>query len=114
MSLAFGLTFWEQALLAESKDAKKSTSADASSPSAAAEGVSSEDLHFYVVSFCLDMSVGKLEQAQTHVDELKKHGAVGAQAVEDFLVDELLDPALDSIPKPVLHGFLKQLRDQLA
>jgi phage FluMu protein Com len=77
------------------------------------EQVSSADLHHFVVNYCLDMAGSKLERAQTHVKRLRRFGPTAVQAVDDFLSGRALEPALDSVPRRLLEGFLKQLRDQL-
>jgi len=75
--------------------------------------VSAEDLHHFVVNFCLDMSASKLNRAPRHAEELREFGNTGLQAVEDFLSGKVIEPALDGIPTGVLHGFLKELRERL-
>ena len=77
------------------------------------QDVSSKDLHHFVVNYCLDMSASNIERAESHAAKLRKFGPVGAQAVEDFLMDEALEPALDAIPRPLLQGFLKRLRQEV-
>lgn len=78
------------------------------------DDLTSEDLHHFVVNYCLDMAHGKLERAETYVARLGHFGQLGRQAVEDFLAGEAIEPGLDTIPKPVMEGYLKQLQEQLA
>ncbi|HUU21156.1 MAG TPA: hypothetical protein VM389_01345 [Phycisphaerae bacterium] len=77
------------------------------------EDLASEDLHHFVVNYCLDMANAKLERAAVHVKKLKEFRGAGVQAVDDFLMGTALEPALGKIPPRVLQGFLKQLRQQL-
>lgn len=75
--------------------------------------VSTEDLHHVVVNYCLDMSNGDLERAETYVTQLRRFGDTSLQAADDFLSGRVLEPALDSIPVKVLQGFLKNLMGDL-
>jgi hypothetical protein len=74
------------------------------------EKLASEDLHHFVVNYCLDMAGGRLPRAAQHADQLKRHGILGIRAVDDFLGGTVREPALEHIPKPVLQGLLKELR----
>ena len=75
--------------------------------------ITSDDLRHFVVNYCLDLADGKLERAETHVEQLKRYGRLGGQAVEDFISGSATDPALDQVPRPVIQGFLKQLKGQI-
>lgn len=77
------------------------------------EGVSSEDLHHFVINYCIDMADGKLDRAQTYVPQLKKFGSPALEAIDDFASGQVLEPALDRIPPRVLQGFLTDLRDRV-
>ena len=99
----------EQDLLDERKDTASKTP-----PLEHREDVSQEELHHFVVNYCLDMAASKLERANMHAQQLKKFGKVGVQAVDDFITGSTLEPALDSIPSRLLNGFLKQLRKEVA
>ena len=78
------------------------------------EDLKPEDLHHLVVNYCLDMSGSKLQQAESHVAEMKKVQHTAREAVDEFLAGSVLEPALDHIPTKILHGFLTNLREQLA
>ena len=75
--------------------------------------IQSSDLHHFVVNYCLDMADGKLQRAEQHVEQLQRYGMVGYQAVEDFLSGMATEPAMDHIPRPVLLGFLRELKAQI-
>ncbi len=77
------------------------------------EDLAAPDLHHFVVNYCLDLAGGKLERAEITVGQLRKLGAPGKAAVDDFLQGRTTEKALDQIPKPVLKGFLMQLRGKL-
>jgi hypothetical protein len=77
------------------------------------EELSSEDLHHFVINYCIDMAAGNLERAHKHADELKGFGKLGAEAVKYFQIVQGTEPALAKIPPPVVQGFLKDLTDRL-
>jgi len=77
------------------------------------EDLDTEDLHHFVVNYCLDMGGGRLDRAQAHVQKLKSFGQKGIGAVNDFITGRAGEPALKNIPRPVLMGFLKQLSERL-
>jgi len=77
--------------------------------------LTSEDLHHFVVNYCLDMSAGLLERADQHAAKLKEFRYLGHQAVEDFLTGKAAEESLSlgNIPPKVLEGLLKRLSKQL-
>jgi len=77
------------------------------------ENLAGKDLHHLVVNYCMDMADSNLERATMHAAQLKKFGAPGVEAVDDFLTGKALEQVLDSIPRRVLQGFLTQLRKLL-
>ncbi len=103
-----------QALYEREKALLEETGGPAPVPLEHREDLTSEDLHHFVVNYCLDLADGKLAQADEHVAQLNRYGEPGARAVEDFISGTATEPALDHIPRPVIQGFLKQLKGQLA
>ena len=77
------------------------------------QDLASEDLHHFVVNYCLDMSRGLLDKSALHVTELKKFGYLSHQAVEDFITGKAAEDALAGIPPAVLNGFLSELSERL-
>lgn len=77
------------------------------------KNVSAEDLHHFVVNYCLDFYESRLDRLPQHVAGLKKLKDLGLQAVADFAGGKVKEPALNPIPPRVLQGVLAQLRDQL-
>ena len=75
--------------------------------------LSGKDLRHFAINYCLDMANSNLERAPTHAAKLKGFGAPGRQAVEDLMNDAVMDPALSSLPEPLVRGFLKQLIAEL-
>ena len=98
----------ERDLLAENADVESAP------PLEQRENLAGEDLHHFVVNYCLDMAASNLERAATHVERLRSFGPVGRQAVEDFRKGKAAEPALKAIPKALIDGFLIQLADKLA
>ena len=103
----------EQALLEQERELLAETAPPQAVPLDQREDLSSEDLHHFVVNYCLDLVAGKLDRAETHIAELKKHSQLGVAAVDDFIKGKVTEPALGDIPPPVLQGFLKQLRGEV-
>ena len=77
------------------------------------EDLSSDDLHHFVINYCLDMAAGNLDRAHKHADALKEFGKPGVEAVKYFQIVQGNEPALANIPPPVVQGFLKDLIDRL-
>ena len=86
---------------------------DSATPLEGRQDLTSEELHHFVVNYCLCMSGSKLPQARLEAQKLRKFGFLARQAVEDFLTGKAMEPALDAIPTRVLQGFLKQLQGEL-
>jgi hypothetical protein len=99
----------EQDLLAERKD-----TASTAPPLEHRPDLSQEELHHFVVNYCLDIFSGKVEGADIQARQLRKFGKVGVQAVDDFITGAILEPVLDGIPSGLLNGFLKQLRKDVS
>jgi hypothetical protein len=100
-------------LYEQEKELLSETGGPAAIPLIERDDLTSEDLHHFVVNYCLDMAAGKLGRAGTYIVELREFGPLGVQAVEDFLSGSATEPALDRIPRPVLHEFFRQLKSQV-
>ena len=102
-------------LVAQERDLIAETgNLDAAAPLEHREDLASEDLHHFVINYCLYMTNGKLDQAAAEVERLRPFKHMGLDAIGDFLAGKAAEPALESIPAPVLKGFLKELQDRLA
>ena len=74
-----------------------------------------EDLHHLVANYCMDTFNGKLEAAEAQVDQLSRFSNMAQDAIGDFLQGKAEIPsAIRSIPAPVLEGFLKTLKEDVA
>jgi hypothetical protein len=102
-----------KALLAAEHELLSESGQPISIPLEHREDISVRDLHHFVVNYCLDMFGGHLERSEINTAQLKSFGALGRQAVDDFLERRELEPALDHIPGRVLQGFLMQLKQKL-
>ena len=78
------------------------------------EEVKSEDLHHFVVNYCLDMANSNLQRAKMHIRKLKGFGQAGVEAVDDFISGKTLEPALDMLATELVKGLLKELKDELS
>jgi hypothetical protein len=78
------------------------------------EDLKPEELHVYIINFCLDMANSKLDRAKTHVAELKKVKRMARAEVDRFISGDVLEPSLDAIPAKIRMGFLNQLKSALA
>jgi len=72
-----------------------------------------EDLHHFVVNYCLDMAKGNLSRARRHVDSLRQYGTMGSEAVNDYITGKTKERALSDLPPKVLQTYLAQLRSEL-
>jgi len=77
------------------------------------EDMQVEDLHHFVVNYCLDMGKGNLSRARRHIDSLRQYGTMGAEAVNDYLTGKTNEKALAILHPKVLKGFLAQLKNEL-
>jgi phage FluMu protein Com len=73
------------------------------------DNLAPEDLHHFVINYCIDMANGDLERAKKHVAELRQFRRLGLEAVKYFQIIQGDEPALSKIPQPVVQGFLDDL-----
>jgi phage FluMu protein Com len=78
------------------------------------EDLKSQDLHHFVVNYCLDIAGGQRGRAETHAEQLRRSGQQGLQAVDDFITGKAIEAALDAIPTGTLQGYLKHLRERVS
>jgi len=100
-------------LRAQEHDLIAETGGTDSVPLSERDDLSSEDLHHFVINYCLDMADGNLERARVHVKELKPFYKLGVEAVKYFQIIQGDEPALGHIPQPVVQGFLSGLLEEL-
>jgi len=100
-------------LLEQEREILSQTGGEPSVPLEHRQDLTSEDLHHFIVNYCLDLFAGQNERAQTHVSRLKEFGGLALTVLEDFLTGKAVEPALKEIPPETLQRFLRQLGDQL-
>lgn len=101
-------------------DAAKSTR-NAAARGAAARGSTggqpasptSKQLSALIVRFVEAMSAGQLEAAARVAAVLAKHKSQATAVVDGMMTEDLTAYGLPALPRPVLLGFLKQLRQKL-
>lgn len=84
-----------------------------SGPSASNSAVTSKEVALLIVRFVDAMSAGKLEQADEFAAQLAKHKNAALIALDEIARDDSNAYGLPVLPRPVLIGFLKQLRSWL-
>lgn len=70
------------------------------------------DVERLVIEYAISMADGDLEEAQGLSGEIKKHMRKAEDIMQRLIVDEIPPPQLARIPRPVLVGFFKQLREK--
>ena len=103
----------ESELWAQERDLIAQTGGADAVPLSERDDLSSEDLHHFVVNYCIDMAAGNLNRAHKHADELREFGKLGVDAVKYFQIVQGNEPALAEIPPPVVQGFLADLADRI-
>lgn len=64
-----------------------------------------------VVDYALAMFEGRLPEAEILADELRANLKLAEQAMQRIAVDEILPTKIEKVPRPLLLGFFKQLRE---
>jgi phage FluMu protein Com len=71
---------------------------------------SSKQLAALIVRYVEAMSQGRLEAADSVAGELRPHRAAVISLLDDLAGEDLAAYGMPTLPRPVLFGFLKQLR----
>jgi hypothetical protein len=82
-------------------------------PEQKSERPSSKQLTRYMVQYLEAMSAGQLPRAAELVREMTKYRSQVLSVLEAMETEDLAGYGLPPLPRPVLIGFLKQLRTQL-
>jgi len=96
-------------LRAQERDLIAETGGAEPVPLSQREDLAADDLHHFVINYCLDMADGNLERAELHAKELRQFDKLAREAVKYFQIVQGDEPALANIPQPVVQGFLSQL-----
>jgi hypothetical protein len=91
--------------------------ADAVRPPSPAAGASEAfpqaiDIETVVIEYAICMADGNLEEANELAALIRKNRKAADDYIQRLMVDEILPPQLSRIPRPVLMGFFKQLREK--
>jgi len=107
---------YQRKLLKEKAAPEERPPAKGESPAAAPRGPqrpSSKQVVGLIVQYLEAMSSGQLQRAEALVSELTKDKATTATILEGMEMDDMAGYGLPPLPRPVLIGFLKQLRSKL-
>lgn len=69
------------------------------------------DVESLVVEYALCMAEGKLADAEEIAADIRRNMAEAERIIERMTLDEIPHPQLSEVPRPVLVGFFKQLRE---
>jgi hypothetical protein len=65
-----------------------------------------------VVNYAKAMAAGNLERAEELAGEIRRDFRVADEVIQRLMLDEIPPAELADIPRPVLVGFFKQLREK--
>lgn len=71
------------------------------------------ELERRVLSYLAAMVEHKLDEAEAIADKLRAESSAAREAVDRLLKDEAAQDRFHDAPRPVIQGFLRQLRSQL-
>jgi len=74
-------------------------------------GATRAEVENLVIDYVLAMSAGKLERAEELAGRIRGRMSQAREFIQRITMDELPPQRLAHIPRPLLNGFLKQLRD---
>lgn len=77
------------------------------------EGISSKQLVRVIVEYLEAMSGGRLEQAEKLIGDLRRNKPAALAILDAMEMENLAGYGLPALPRPVLVGFLKQVRAKL-
>jgi phage FluMu protein Com len=68
------------------------------------------DVETLVYEYVKEMAAGDLAAAESTADEIRRHPEEANDIVARLMQDELMPRQISEVPKPVVIGFLKQLK----
>lgn len=69
------------------------------------------DVETLIIEYALAMADGDLKEAQDLLSEIRKDMRKAEDVMQRLMIDEMPPPQLSKIPRPVLVGFFKQIRE---
>lgn len=100
----------QQALLNERESGPEPAGARARAPVESAAYEPQLDMDTLVIEYAAAMASGDLAQAEQYAGQIKRNPKKAEEVMQRITVDEILPDRLANIPRPVLVGFFKQLR----
>ncbi|MBL8878795.1 MAG: zinc ribbon domain-containing protein [Phycisphaerales bacterium] len=70
------------------------------------------DVEPLIIEYVKLMAKGDLAAAEALARDIRKHWTAAEAVMQRLTIDEIGHPALSSIPRPVLVGFFKRLREK--
>ena len=70
------------------------------------------DMNTIVTDYALAMASGDLNRAESLAVDIRRNMRAAEDVMQRITVDEILPVKLEKIPRPVLVGFFKQLREK--
>lgn len=71
-----------------------------------------EDMESLVLKYAASMARGELQTAEFLAREIRKDFKTAEEVMQRLTIDEVPHPALAGIPRPVVVGFFRQLRER--
>lgn len=100
-----------QRLRSESDDVPPEL-AEKSTPAPEGDARLPSDMELLVTEYILCMSQGKLDEAEKLAEEIRKDMGRAEDFIQRLTMDELPPAQLADIPRAVINGFVKQLREE--
>lgn len=88
-------------------------SSSSSSVTSSGSGASRKQITGAIVSYIEAMSTGNLEKAEKLTSQLSEDRRTTAGVIDEMMSEDLSAYGLPALPRPVLVGFLKQLRGRM-
>jgi hypothetical protein len=73
--------------------------------------LSKEQLRVKIISYVQEMAAGNLEAGEKLADDIHQQQALAEPIIDNIAGDEIPPEELSDVPRPVLQGFLRQLRE---
>jgi len=70
------------------------------------------DMEKRLIEYAQSMAAGDLNRAERLARGIRSDLAVAEELIQRLMADEILPPELADIPRPVLNGFFRQLREK--
>ena len=70
-----------------------------------------ESMDALVINYAAAMAAGDLAKAESFATQIRQNPRAAEEVMQRITVDQIPPPQLAKIPRPVLVGFFKQLRE---